>query len=228
MKVGIGITTTPQREYAFSLCRTKISQHTFMDDVVMFSVCDEDNKGVAHQKNLCLNYLFNISKCDVVFLFDDDCFPIADGWMEHYINTSNESKQGHLIYCKPSINNELVRTESGVDVFNNCNGCLSFITKEGFEKAGYYNEAFGQYGFEHADHSNRINWAGVNTIGMYLCPVNAGRYIYSLDLDSHIPELNIGHKPSIKPAVALDYIRKAQKVYMDSLDKKQIYFPFEQ
>ena len=219
MKIGIAVTTTPNRKEHSKFCLSQINNwNTFLN-------IDDNNEGVAISKNECLHQLFEVQNCDFAFLFDDDCFPIKSGWEMFFIDNFYQTGQNHFIYCKPNLSNEIIESKEGVDIFNNCNGCFAFVTKEAFQKVGYFNKEYGLYGFEHADYSNRIYWAGLNTFGAYLCPKKAGEYIYSLDIDNHLSfNKQLNHFPSIEPARALNAIRKAQKVYMNSLDTKQIYY----
>ncbi len=144
---GIGITTTPKRKHLLDLCISQIAKHTGKH--ILFVHDDTEGKGVAYSKNQCLRAL---KDCDKIFLFDDDCFPIKDGWDEifqgnhqTYLNNWGRIKQikqiDHKVY------------------YNNCAGVLMYMSKQAVETVGAFNENFCKYGFEHADYSNRIHLA---------------------------------------------------------------------
>lgn len=84
--------------------------------------------------------------------------------------------------------------------FNNCSGCMLFLTKEVIEKVGGFNPQYGFYGYEHAGYSRRIHQAGLTPLGMYTCPEGVEDYIYSMDLDySRKAEFQskVLHRPSV-------------------------------
>jgi hypothetical protein len=102
---------------------------------------------------------------------------------------------------------------------------MMFFTKEVIEKAGAYNPAYGYYGYEHAGYSNRIHKAGLTPLGAYTCPRDAGSYIYSMDLDNHLPfNKQVKHEPSIAGEInnVLTYLAINKEVY---LHDTEIYIP---
>ena len=51
------------------------------------------SQGIVAAKNKCLELLLGAG-CDELFLFDDDAFPLRDGWHQPYI----DSPEHHLAY----------------------------------------------------------------------------------------------------------------------------------
>jgi glycosyltransferase involved in cell wall biosynthesis len=51
--------------------------------------------GIAKSKNKCLELL---EKCDHIFLFDDDFYPIKEGWEQIYIDTAQQTGIHHLCF----------------------------------------------------------------------------------------------------------------------------------
>ena len=186
-KIGIGITTTPNRKKHLLLCLEQIQKHTSID-VDVFINEDVEGKGVAWAKNNCLKAL---KGHEYIFLFDDDCFPINDKWIDFYIANHLNSKEHHFLYLNHSHN--LLGTYNGIESYNDCGGCFMFLTNEVVEKVGAFGD-YGRYGFEHAGYSQRIHSAGLTTTP-YLCPVNSSSFIHSLDLDSG--QFDIKHHTSI-------------------------------
>ncbi len=126
-KIGIGVTTTPNRSDYIETWRKKFEKvkpkhyHLHIHEDVSY-------KGVAYSKNQNLKTL---KDCDYIFLFDDDCYPIKEGWAEYFIN-SNEQ---HLLFLNHT-HKVLART-GNVEHFNDCGGVFMFITSEVLNKVGY-------------------------------------------------------------------------------------------
>lgn len=210
MKIGIGCTTF-NRPAHIELFQMQIGKHT--DNGFKFHIArdtDKDRKGIAYRKNECLSYL---KDCDYIFLFDDDCFPIKEGWADWFIGHHSVSQQHHFLYLKETptikkIESILINKDhkthsellSKINSYNNCGGCFMFLTKEVIEKVGGYCSDYGYYGYEHAGYSTRIHLAGLTHMGKYLCPAEAGEYIYSMDYDFHRKsefQDKVEHKPSM-------------------------------
>lgn len=228
MKIGIGVTTY-NRPGHLKMWHSQNQKYILSDKCVFYKADDsEDRKGIAYRKNECLRAL---KDCDYVFLFDDDCFPIKNGWAEFFIEASKASGQQHFQYLKKTPMIKCIHVENTIDdvkitsikCYNNSAGCMMFFTKECIEKVGAYDERFGIYGFEHCQYSDRAHKAGLTPLGAYTCPAGAGEYIYSMDLDNHLSfnkELN--HKSSIDIKEGLASIQKNKEIY---LQRSEIYIP---
>jgi len=183
----------------------------------------EDNKnrsGVSFRSNECLRTL---KDCDFIFIFNDDCFPIKSGWENVFIEAHKQTGQHHFQFMKESNATKITGVASDrdienyvdVNIFNNTNGCLLFMTKECVEKVGGFDEKYF-YGMEHADYSNRIHRAGLTPFGRYSCPANAEKFIFALDLEPET-ELHrkLKHKGSMPIAEALRHSEKGLKKYSE-------------
>lgn len=179
IRIGVGVTSFNRPE-CLKECLDHIYKHTFMDNVTLYVATDtdEDRQGVAKRKNECLRAL---KDCDYVFLFDEDCFPIKDGWIEYFVKKLNIHKVNHLLFLNQSHNKESVG-EKLIDWYRDCGGVFMALTKECIEKVGAFNEKFGIYGFEHAEYSQRIYRAGLNRFP-YMCAPETYKYIYAYDYD---------------------------------------------
>ena len=190
MKIGIGVTTYKRVKH-FELFSEQVEKYTSKDSGITYAVALDtlgERKGIAYRKNECLRAL---KDCDYIFLFDDDCFPIKEGWANFFINAHKASGQHHFLYLKetPTIKKisnwtNFVKNETYINIYNNCGGAFMFLTKEAIEKVGAFDERFGLYGFEHAQYSDRIHLAGLTPMGKYLSPAGAGEYIYAMDYRS--------------------------------------------
>ena len=73
-------------------------------DLYVATDSDKDRQGVARRKNECLRAL---KDCDYVFLFDDDCFPIKDGWVNFFI----QSGDAHLLYLHSDLHSFILNSK---------------------------------------------------------------------------------------------------------------------
>lgn len=221
MRIGIGVTTYNRPEHA-KLFGEQIRKYQ-PEECDFIAVDDtKDRKGIAYRKNECLRAL---KDCDYVFLFDDDCFPIKEGWASWFIAKASHNHIKHMMYLKETPTLKKIESNNGIDVYNNCAGCMMFLTKEVIEKVGAYNPKYGMYGFEHAGYSNRIHKAGLTPLGAYTCPEGAGDYIYSMDLDNYLPfNKRVKHTPSMADDIKniSNYIAINKIVY---LQDTEIYIP---
>jgi glycosyltransferase involved in cell wall biosynthesis len=205
MKIGIGITTR-NRSKLLEITLSNICKY-WPDFDVKFVVSDDsteesvialnkqlaDNfgaeylndyqrKGVAGNKNQCLNALRD---CDYLFLFDDDCFPIQQGWCEFLINAHKETGIHHFNLLDSSLHCELRRKQVGdfcVIECGNSGGVMMFITQEVVRKVGAFNKNYGLYGFEHCSYSKRVELSGLqNGFTGNTTLHNLHSYLFSVD-----------------------------------------------
>lgn len=204
--VGVGVTTY-NRPDMLKKCLEHIKKHTFNDNVTIY-VADDSNerKGVAYRKNECLRAL---KDNDYVFLFDDDCYPIRDGWVEFFVH----SKFEHLLYLNKYFHGNPIN-HTYVDEYRNCGGCFMYMKKSAIDRVGAFNEDYGLYSFEHAEYSNRI----YSKPFYYLCLEGTENYIYSEDYS------NPNHKSSISNIEKNELIKKNWNKYFD-FNNKSVYLP---
>ena len=214
MKIGIGLTTYNRPKH-FDLWRRQIATTTPLSYLIYHAADGQpDRKGIAYRKNECL---IALKGCDYIFLFDDDCFPIKEGWADYFINASKASGQHHLMYLRetPTIK-KIASPHDELIEYNNCAGCMMFITKEVIDKVGGYGK-YLNYGYEHAGYSQRIHNAGLTPLGKYTCPAGVGEYIYAMDYDySRRDEFQkkVGHGPSMKPSEIITQIALSEEYYI--------------
>ncbi len=213
MRIGIGITTYNRPE-CLKECLENIEKHTkpCLDyGVVIYTArdTDEDRRGVAFRKNQCLRFL---KDCDYVFLFDDDCFPIKDDWIEFFIN----SRQEHLLYLDRKLHGNY-SVNGNINNYQNCGGVFMFMTKKAIEKAGAFDEKFGIYGFEHVDYSIRI----LGNRHQYPELKDTWQYLYAHD---YSPNRSHNHKSSITDEEKRTHIKNNwDKFFKEPI--KDIYIP---
>jgi hypothetical protein len=164
--VGIAITTCKRPE---QLEKTIKAIEQFGGYDKLFIHDDVERKGVAYSKNKCLEAL---SDCDYVFLFDDDCRPKKEGWVDFFVN----SGEGHLLFMNDKLH-RFYLSKGNVRYYRDCGGVFMFMTKEAINRVGKFDEGFDTWGFEHAEYSFRI----LGKHGEYPMLQGTEDYIYSED-----------------------------------------------
>lgn len=198
--IGIGVTTY-ERPQVFELFMRQLSK--YMPANARLYVA-KDIPNVSQAKNECLKAL---QDCDHIFLFDDDCFPIAENWTYYFI----KSNLSHTLYMKSQHNAQLITDD--YTVFNDCSGVFMYLTKEVVTKVGYFGD-YGRYGFEHAGYSHRIHKAGL-TPYKYICLNDTHKYIHSLDLDG--PFEGVESKPTLTPQEAIKCINENRNIFLNEI-----------
>ena len=183
MKIGIGITTY-KRDDLLKVCLDKISEHTKSEYTLYVAKdSDEDRRGIALRKNECL---FHLQDCDYIFLFDDDCYPIKDGWETFFIEASKHTNYHHFNYLTSKNHlekNYYFHGDWTIQSYHKCGGVFLFLTKEVLKKVGGLFDEYDMYGFEHLGYTLRIMMSGLIP-EMYLCPSGADEYLFAHDYEN--------------------------------------------
>jgi glycosyltransferase involved in cell wall biosynthesis len=192
MKIGIGITTRNRREIAEKSIREirkfapKGSKIIVVDDASDDPYYRADYRfpfqaGIAKAKNKCLELL---KDCDYLFLFDDDCFPVKEGWAEAYINTGLNHASFNFVWRGDGMH-IVDHLPNNVTSWSSPRGCMMFFTKKALEVAGGMDEGFAIWGYEHPEYSRRCWLLKINP-----CPFpdikGSEEYFYSYDMHSNI------------------------------------------
>lgn len=152
--------------------------------------------GIAAAKNECL---LELQDCSNVFLFDDDCWPIAPGWSLRWVDVCKENKIHHAMFnvgdislldLNPAFKDwmrydaVLNSGENTVISYQNCFGAMLYFTRECLDAIGGYDESGGSlYGYEHAQVSQRASKVGHLSVGYpYLTPKIATDILFSMDI----------------------------------------------
>lgn len=213
-EIGIGITTTPKR---------KIMPY-HLPGAFIYENIDKIGEGVPRSKNRCIKTLYDAG-CQYFFLFDDDCYPIKDGWADHIIDYHKTTGIHHFCYMEPGIHKlDCFIDINGlrVDNYLMCGGPLLFLTREAIEKVGYVNNAYLRYGFWHSAYSHRIWKAGLMNGAYKFCSIpKLGEYIFSEDYKGDSPPINIEMPDKQK------LIEHNRPIYFKEIKSNQIYYPYE-
>jgi hypothetical protein len=182
MRIGIGLSTTPNRDvYKHSFTQL----FKYMPQVQFdFALIDDDQYlGIAATKNKLLSKL---DQCDHIFLFDDDCYPITDDWWKPYV----EHTEPHLMYQfklpgKPISDMQEVYRDDKTVAYTHTRGAMIYLERRVLDVVGGFDPAYGKYGFEHADFTNRTHNAGLTTHRAMDVP-NSHDLLYCLDQDGKV------------------------------------------
>ena len=207
-RIGIGVTTY-NRPGCLAMWKYSIARHTFMNNVLIYVAedTDSDRKGVAYRKNECLRAL---QDCDHIFLFDDDCYPIKDGWVENFIS----SGENHLLFLNET--HRKISQDDSKAWYHDCGGVFMYFKRDCLDKVGAFNEKFSIWGFEHAEYSNRIHLKGL-TKHNYQSLLNTSEFIYSCDYS------NPYHNSSIGTEEKIHYFKQNFELYKEPI--KELYLP---
>ena len=116
------------------------------------------NAGIPRAKNKCLELL---DGCDHVFLFDDDTRPIAPAWWAPYL-ASGLAHAMYLFFGPPgwSPRREIAAT-SDYRAFDKPRGCMLYFQRRVLNAVGGADPAYGQWGYWHAEWSDRVHACGL-------------------------------------------------------------------
>lgn len=178
--IGIGVTTYKRQEN-LKECLEKIKLHTKCPyKIYVATDTDEDRKGVAARKNECLQ---NLKDCEYVFLYDDDCFPISNDYVNFFIEAHKQTGEHHFNFCVDNLHklkNTYFVGDFTINVYEQVGGVFLFFTKEVIKKVGAFGRHFDLYGLEHVAYSIRCYEAGLTT-DYFTSLENTKDYVFSHD-----------------------------------------------
>lgn len=142
----------------------------------------EKSLGIVATKNASLAALTDAG-CEHLFLWDDDAWPIADGWWLPYI----ESPEPHLAYQfldlagARKLNDIAVLYRDDKHVaYTGQRGVMLYYHRSVIERVGGFDPIYGRGMYEHSDLALRIHNAGL-TSWAFADVVGSEKLIHSLD-----------------------------------------------
>jgi len=168
--------------------------------------------GIANSKNKCLALLKGYKR---IFLFDDDCFPIQANWWKPFI----DGGEHHYTYgCHPPI--EIEKHIDGKTWWKDVLGCFMMVDQVVLRKVGGMDNKFGYWGYEHAEYSQRIFYAGL-TPYPYITPSDIKKYIYSLDMFGSYGDFEWDHGSSVPKAEKNRLVEENYVIYKKLIGQKE-------
>jgi hypothetical protein len=215
MRIGIGVTTN-------NVFETIQRFSSFIKSNMVFHTCD-DNETVAKDKNKLIKLLYD-EGCDYIILFDDDCFPIKEGWDDFLIEASKHTESEHFVIANDN-HHTLVDFENGLNYFRMCAGCMLFMTRRVIDTIGYLNPNYGKYGYEHGAYSIRAHKGGF-TPYPFVTVDGWEEYIYSYDLQGQAHGFVKTDWATKKEK--LDLLEENKDEYSREVNGLQLYYDFEE
>lgn len=192
LSIGIGITTRNRHKLVASTY-AKIKELTPNATIVIVDDASDtpvdidatvyrfdENVGIAKAKNKCLELL---ADCEHIFLFDDDAYPLVDGWYLPYI----DSPEHHLMYIfkdlatNKKLNDITVVYEDEQHIgYSGARGVMLYIDRYALNIVGGMDEEFGRWGWEHPAWSRRVYNNGLCS-SPFTDVKGSEQLIYSLD-----------------------------------------------
>ncbi len=248
-RVGIGVTTRNRSALlAGTLAQIRANTPEFHRLVVVDDASEDDTPailaeatradsnlvvvsrpargGVAKAKNLCLKEL---QGCEVIFLFDDDCFPVKPGWATLFAEAIAATGVQHFNFHYPGFHKPVKEVHKGgftVREFAAPSGVLLVISDLALRAVGAFNERYALYGFEHESYTNRCYWAGLHAgLGRNLSLADATPYIRALDFEQDKDKVKVESCMAWEERQAWIKVNRAEALR----DRRRgtIYLPFE-
>lgn len=143
---------------------------------------NDKSLGIVASKNRSLEALVDAG-CEHLFLWDDDAYPIADGWHLPYL----QSPEPHLAYqfldlAGPKKLKDmavLYRDDKHI-AYTGQRGVMLYFHRSAIEKVGGFDPVYGRGMYEHPDLALRIHNAGLTTWA-FADVVGSEKLIHSLD-----------------------------------------------
>jgi len=163
--------------------------YEYVDNMNLVTYRFDNTVGIAKAKNKCLQLL---DDCDHIFLFDNDCWPIADDWWVPYI----ESGENHLMYQFDLPNNKLTELyrDDKIVAYDKTRGAMLYVTRKVLDTVGGMDTRFYN-AFDHPDWSWRIYNAGLTT-HRAMDVVGSDKLFYCLDQDAKVKTSIKNRKPN--------------------------------
>lgn len=138
--------------------------------------------GIVASKNASLTALMDAG-CEHLFLWDDDAWPVADGWWLPYI----DSPEPHLAYQFLDLAGArklndiavLYRDEQHI-AYTGHRGVMLYYHRSVIERVGGFDPVYGRGMYEHSDLALRIHNAGL-TSWAFADVTGSEKLIHSLD-----------------------------------------------
>ncbi|MDF7673633.1 glycosyltransferase family A protein [Acetobacteraceae bacterium ESL0709] len=133
-----------------------------------------ENRGIAWNRNRAIWWLKEEKQCDVILLFEDDCYPYVYGWEDEWIKAVEA--YGHMNHM-PEITLEIDNdVSSGLGTAASPfiapmhqAFCVGYHARA-LDYVGYLDVRFFKYGEEHVEHTHRFLRAGYGGLPQYLTP----------------------------------------------------------
>ena len=151
---------------------------------------DTERKGASYGKNQLIRKFMD-EGAEYIFIFDDDCYPVIDGWQEKVIEWAKMNNV-HYLAGLDYKSAALIGGFSDTVISNSPYiGAFFFLDRKCVETIGMYNENYIKYGWEDVGYSMRAQRAGLTGSKGWYSPVWINMYIHSMDMFCECSEPNM-------------------------------------
>lgn len=205
MKLGIGVITTPSRDFRKSSLRVTEGTEVFVH-------MDWKFRGVAYSRNECLKALYDAG-CEYMALSDDDLIYHMPGWLEKCTEQMERNRMAYA--CLPHVfEGERVQVSGLQEEWGSYIGAFYILHRRVIEDVGYFSPAFTGYGFEDVHYKSRLE-------RVYGKPSNPPLLPY---LVSSMDVLGLNPPPSILDKA--EQIKKNEAIFREEMESGLIYYPY--
>lgn len=218
IKIGVGVITVgvrPLKDYLLTDPRA---------DFRVFN--DPDRNGVAHARNALMKQFYD-EGYDYWFIFDDDCYPVKQGWETYFVEQAQKANWdffGMPEYFKDTMMfsyDEIIFWEQAMCQF-------ALYSRKVVETMGYFRPYTHGYGFEDAEWINRLKASGLNKSAHGVpCPVRIMAYIHPDDVfgDNPLPFANLT-KEEKEEAIGINW--EEYKLSLEDIANGKIRISYEE
>ncbi len=212
---------------------SQVLEQARRDHVDCIVIESTERLGIAKAKNRCLKAL---QGCEVIFLFDDDCYPTKQGWASLYADAIAATGIQHFNFNDSKRQRMIKKTAHAgftIGEFEPPGGVLMVLTAKVLSTVGAFNERYGIYGFEHETYTTRCYRAGLHgSFGRNLSLLDAEDYLLALDYrpeDGPFPDLVVkrGFQSSVTQEEAKESVRRNARIVAKERKGGPIYLPFD-
>lgn len=191
------------------------------EGAIQCDIIDTERRGPAWARNQALKTLMD-EECEYLFLFDDDCYPIMDGWAHYFVRQSMLSGVEFLGLPEAFKSTLIHKGKQEVAYWSNIIGCFNFQTRRFMETVGYYNSEYKGYGYEDSARNHRAMRSGLvgSNNGFYPSLLRAPSYIFSEDVYARNPT------PNLSLEEKQEGIKRNLSICVRENASRQIYYPY--
>lgn len=210
-KIGVGVITAGVRP---------LKDYRLAEGTQFYVYVDKERKGPAYARNQCLRKLYD-DGCDYIFLFDDDCYPVMDGWEKYFIDQASENSVHYMAIPEVFKTGFEGQNSGEMMLWDGACGCFIYQTRYCIDTIGGYNSDYVKYGLEDAARSHRAKKAGMTGDPHYFSfPLRGLAYIHSEDIFGVTAIQNMTMEEKLK------YVYQNQETYNKEIGSSKLFYEF--
>lgn len=201
--------TTWRREIELVECLNHHAKYSKGIDIFVYSDDKDNPVGISKAKNACIRE-FMAGDYTHLFMFDDDSYPIKNGWHELY--TQSELNHACYTFYRPK------KRHKTHNEYRLSNGCMIYMTRGCVETSGGMDvDLYNKY--EHKLLSENIYAWGLTPCPFLDVP-NSSEYLYCKDQDN-------GFKRSFDNKTLKRLLDENRPIYHEKKNKLPMFFRYK-